>query len=96
MDSLITFAADRRRARRFRVLKEANVVITALNVTLPVVVRNLSAGGAGLRILASQHLPKEFDLLIVSESLQFRALLRWRRGDRAGVEFIGDPQHIAA
>ena len=96
MDPLITYAADRRKVRRFRVLKEAKVVFDALNVTLPVAVRDLSAGGARLRLVASQHLPREFNLLLVSESLVFHALLRWREGEYAGVQFVGEPRHIAA
>ena len=50
-------------------------------------IRNLSRGGAQLRLAPTQPLPARFALLDVAEGLAFEANLTWRRGELAGVTF---------
>lgn len=51
-------------------------------------VENISTGGAKIAVRANVRLPESFLLYIASHTLQvFRAVLRWREGDFAGVSF---------
>jgi hypothetical protein len=51
------------------------------------IIRDLSSTGARLGVSGKINLPAAFDLVLVKTRSRRRALLRWRRGDFAGVEF---------
>jgi hypothetical protein len=57
-------------------------------------IRDLSATGAGLETADCDGLPNHFELLIVDDCLLHQATVRWRRGDRLGVEFVGMPRKV--
>lgn len=49
--------------------------------------RDLSAGGAKIHISALYKLPPRFVLLQHQAGIAFEVILKWRRGDLAGVAF---------
>lgn len=55
-------------------------------------IRDLSAGGALIEMPAAKERDDSFGLLIVSDRLLYPAVMRWRRGTRAGLEFTGKPR----
>ena len=95
MDSLITILANRRSTRRYNVAKQGQIVVGDKRPAIPVSITDMSAFGARLRFDPAHFIPKEFDLLLGSGSLQFKASLRWREGEYAGVQFVDEPQHVA-
>ena len=61
------------------------------------IIRDLSSTGARLGVSGKVNLPAAFDLVLVKTRSARRALLRWRRGDFAGVEFCqGDADNTTA
>lgn len=79
--------ADFRSARRHRAHHQAKIVVDARTM-IHCEVENISAGGAKIAVRANVRLPESFLLYIASHTLQvFRAILRWRDGDFAGVSF---------
>ncbi len=93
MDALISYAADRRLLRRYRVLKDGQILLPD-GRALPVSIRNLSVQGARIWFAGDVSIPPKFDLLIVSERLIHCCELRWHSGRYAGLEFVGDPRHL--
>jgi hypothetical protein len=79
--------ADLRSARRHRAHHQAKIVVDAQTM-IHCEVENISTGGAKIAVRANVRLPESFLLYIASHTLQvFRAILRWRDGDFAGVSF---------
>jgi hypothetical protein len=80
----------------------AGKIVTAqgLNV-LDCIIRDLSSGGARVRISAATPLPPAVSLLVIREGLLFEANVAWRRGEETGLVFVGqcdlrgdvDPAH---
>ncbi len=93
MDALISSAADRRWSRRYRVLKDGQMLF-ADGQAVPVSIRNLNAHGAKIWFAGHLVVPAKFDLLIVSEGLIHSCLLRWHAGRFAGLEFVGEPRRL--
>jgi hypothetical protein len=62
-------------------------VITGPNMQANCIIRDLSSTGAKLGVSGKVNLPAAFDLWLVKTRSRRRVLLRWRRGDFAGVEF---------
>jgi hypothetical protein len=81
--------AEMRRSQRRRVLKDGRIVIRRGWSLIDCAIRDLSAGGARLTVKPECELPKEFDLLYVTDQLLIPCEIRWRRGDRLGVRFTG-------
>jgi hypothetical protein len=52
----------------------------------------LSSSGALIEVAVGTILPGSYGLLVVSESKVYPAVTRWRRGERAGLEFTGPPK----
>lgn len=49
--------------------------------------RDLSAGGAKIHVSSLYKLPPRFSLLLHQKGLAFDVVLKWRRGDLAGLSF---------
>jgi len=82
---------NNRREHRQRTLKAGRIILS-LQTTMDCMVRNLSARGALLEIGVIAALPPKFELLLVDANTVRNVELRWQRGQRAGVEFVGGPR----
>src|SRR5689334_5621765 len=76
---------NQRKATRVNVLGHA--VIIAPGIRASCIIRDISSTGAKLGVSQKIKLPAGFDLLLTKTETKRRVLLRWRRGDFAGVEF---------
>lgn len=74
---------------RRRVLKGGAILCGMERSEISCTVRNLSAHGAELRLPPITVVPQEFLLYIASDQFCQRTVVRWRDGDRIGVEFLG-------
>ena len=82
----------RRNVRR-RTLKNGKIVLPGSWGTYDCIIKDVSESGARLRLAGeSAILPKEFDLVFVTETLTYPVSLRWRRDQECGVEFCGPPR----
>jgi len=78
---------DRRSGHRARALKSAKIVLNGRHSTIDCLVRDLSAGGAKLKVANTAAVPKEFELLLESDNILVKAEVIWRRGEYVGVQF---------
>ena len=88
-------APNQRLHTRHRVLTEGKIVFSNLSAAIDVTIRDLSIGGARIRVPANIALPKLFNVLVVSERLLYPAELCWHRGEFAGIKFIGEARPTA-
>ena len=79
-------AWDKRRAPRQKVFGPALILGPKLEVNC--VIRDLSATGAKLEVPALIKLPQAFNLMLLKTNSSRHVLLKWRRGDYAGVQFV--------
>ncbi len=84
---------ERKIARR-RVLKDGKIVSHLLHGAINVRIRDRSEAGALIELPLATLVPQTFDLLIVSEGKVFPAVIRWRKGDRIGLEFTGPAKPV--
>lgn len=70
-----------------RAFLQARIVFNNGMSTLDCLIRDLSEGGAKLKMSDSVALPDRFDLYIVKKDETRRAKLQWRAGDEIGVAF---------
>ena len=82
---------ERREPRR-RVLKDGKIVSPSLHGAIDVRIRDLSQSGALIDLPIGTKIPDSFGFLVVSESKVYPAIAKWRRGERAGIEFTGPPK----
>lgn len=76
------------RAKRSRVVLQGRIVAGA--ELYPCVIRDISRDGAKISLPAAIALPERFDLVIAADDLRtLKVCLRWRRGDFAGLTFLG-------
>ena len=95
---------NRRVASRARALLAGKLIIDDGHISLDCTIRNLSTGGAKVRISAETDLPPKISLLLIKEGLLFEASVAWRKGDQIGLTFVGqydlrddvDPAHRGA
>jgi hypothetical protein len=80
-------AADRE--HRQRVLKRASIIVNLDTSEISCTVRNQTANGAELRVPPDSRAPDEFLLYIPLDRTAYRCVVRWRKDDRVGVEFLG-------
>ncbi len=80
--------SDRRRERRQRVLKQAQIVSLDPFLSVSCIIRDLSSQGVRLRIEAYFNVPKQFDLVFTSSALRKRVRKVWQNGMELGVEFV--------
>ena len=76
---------NKRAAARQEVFGQA--VIVAPGIRANCIIRDLSATGARLGVSSKIQLPEQFDVLLLKTESTRRVILRWRRGDFAGVQF---------
>ena len=85
---------DRRKNKRYRVLKEGKIVSLNMTSAVNVTIRDFSTTGA--RVSAPHAaFPPDFGLLVVSESLLYPAEVRWNSGEMTGIQIAGEPRHTA-
>ncbi|MBO6716766.1 MAG: PilZ domain-containing protein [Rhizobiaceae bacterium] len=77
------------RQRRPRVLKGASILSGIKNSEIGCTVRNMHEQGAELRVPAEMTVPDQFLLYVPVDRTAYRCELRWRAGERCGVEFRG-------
>jgi diguanylate cyclase (GGDEF)-like protein len=80
--------SDRRKEARKRVFKRGQILLPSLGAVIDCTVRNVSTGGAGLRLDATFAPPPEFDLLITGNGTRRSVQVRWQIGADLGVAFI--------
>jgi PilZ domain len=83
-----------RKNSRHRVLKQGKIIFGDMTVVIDVTIRDMSAGGLRVQLPMCVRLPRDFSILIVSESLIYSVAMRWRKGDLMGVEFVGEPIYM--
>ncbi|MGZ3273852.1 MAG: PilZ domain-containing protein [Caulobacteraceae bacterium] len=76
----------RRRARRQRVLFGGKIVLGP-NLSMDCTIRNLSEGGAQVRIGIEVGLPNEFHLIEIRSAMAYRVRVAWRSASATGVKF---------
>ncbi len=81
---------ERRRAPRMRTLKQGRIYLNGLQATIDCTVRNLSAGGAGLRLMGPTAIPEFFRLKISDTGTVRNVRKCWHLNNDLGVEFIPD------
>lgn len=79
--------SDNRDAQRQRILKGGKIVFNDGRSTIDCTVRNLSAGGARLRVPSVIGIPDAFELRI-SETTTHQCTIAWRKPDELGVKFV--------
>jgi hypothetical protein len=80
---------DHQREHRQRVLKGGAILSGVANSEIGCMVRNMHQHGAELRVSADARVPEHFLLYVPVDGIAYRCVLRWRKGDRCGVEFTG-------
>lgn len=77
------------REHRQRVLKGAAIIMSLTRSEIACTVRNQHEHGALLRVPADIPLPDQFTLYVASDGIAYECVVRWRRGDSIGVQFVG-------
>jgi hypothetical protein len=85
---------ERRQSPRRRVLKGGVVAFNDRYVTLPCTVRDISDGGARLRIEGSITAPDTFELIIEIDGLEASCEVVSRRGNEVSVRFVSPPRML--
>ncbi len=80
---------EHRRERRQRVLKRATIVLCLEKSEITCTIRNQNSGGAELMVPLEAVVPTEFLVYVPVDGIAYRAVIRWRRKDRIGVQFTG-------
>lgn len=80
-------SGQRRQYPRIRVLKGAQLQFKNKLVSLDCTIRDISVGGARLRLNGPTALPDRFDIRMNGTGDKFPARLMWRRGNEVGVAF---------
>ncbi|MCX8571379.1 MULTISPECIES: hypothetical protein [Hyphomicrobiales] len=81
--------AKPQREHRNRVLKGATIITGVKNSEIAVTIRNQNSGGAELRVPLDARVPERFLLYVPVDGIGYRAVVRWRKSERVGVEFEG-------
>ncbi|MCO6392301.1 PilZ domain-containing protein [Aliihoeflea aestuarii] len=79
-----------RAEHRQRALKGASIIIDINTSEIACTVRNIHSRGAELRIPAEVQVPDNFLLYIPTDAKGYRSVVRWRAGNRMGVEFLAE------
>lgn len=61
--------------------------ISSGNQSIECTIRNQHAQGAELRVDAEADIPETFMLHVPADGVTYRAVLRWRKKERVGVQF---------
>lgn len=81
-------AADRRRARRPRVLLGGKLVFGNATQSADCTIRDLSETGARVRISADLPIGGEVWLINITGGVAWRAQTAWRRANELGLQFL--------
>jgi hypothetical protein len=82
-------ATERRQSVRARSRAAGTLFMADDEMTAECIVRNISAGGAKVRVSSAVRLTHEVGLLLVHRGVYFEAELVWRASDEAGIAFRG-------
>ena len=85
---------ERRQSPRRRVLKGGVVAFNDRYVRLPCTVRDISDGGARLRVDGSITVPDTFELIIEIDGLEAFCEVVSRRGNEVSVRFTSPPRMV--
>ena len=78
----------REREHRNRVLKGASILQTVNDNEIKVTLRNMHANGAEMHVPDGVSIPQEFLLYVPIDGTGYRSVVRWREGNRVGVQFM--------
>lgn len=70
-------------------LKGASIISGITNSEISCTIRNQNSGGAELKVPVESRVPERFVVYVPTDGVAYQAVLRWRRNDRIGVQFIG-------
>jgi hypothetical protein len=101
MGAELPASLNHRADRRVRALLSGKIIIGNGLMSPDCVIRDLSPGGARVRVPRTIELPSRVGLLVIKDGLLFDAIVAWRRDDEAGLAFSGqhdirgdiDPAH---
>lgn len=88
-DSIAATRPLRDRAPRHRVLNGGKLIVNDGNSVIDCVIRDMSEGGAKVRITIPTMLPKQMELLVVKNNMLYPVEVRWNRNSEAGLQFTG-------
>ena len=77
------------RQHRQRVLKRATIILGMNDSEIGCTIRNQHSGGAELTVPPDATVPGEFLLYVPVDGVAYRAVVRWQKKDRVGVQFTG-------
>jgi PilZ domain len=83
----VASATDQRATPRRRVCYGAQIAIDPALAPAEVLVRNISDGGAAVRVLGGRLLPDPFQLSVEHGRIARSAHIVWKKGDDIGVSF---------
>ncbi|MER9296547.1 PilZ domain-containing protein [Mesorhizobium sp. M0621] len=75
---------ERRSHLRMPVLKDGTIITEGMKVACSV--RNQHAHGAELRVDPGVVVPDRFVLHVHAEGVEYRAVVRWRKNERLGIQ----------
>jgi hypothetical protein len=87
--------AELRKYPRMRVLKSAKIVLGTSSV-FDCVVRDLTNGGARVKIPSAVNLPEEAAITFDSGRTYRPCRVAWRMIDQTGLQFTDPTHHVAA
>jgi hypothetical protein len=85
----LAIETEKPRNRRQRVLKGAAITFGINNSEISCTIRNQHTGGAELNVPPDAVIPSEFLLYVPVDGVAYRAIVRWQRNGRVGVQFTG-------
>jgi two-component system cell cycle response regulator len=77
------------RAQRYRVLNGGKLIVNDGQSVIDCVIRDMSEGGAKVRLTIPTMLPKQLEMLVVKNNMLYPAEVRWNRNSEAGLQFTG-------
>ena len=80
-------ASEHRAGQRRRMLKQAQIVTNTGHSTLDCLVRDMSLGGARLKVENGLAVPASFELRLVTEDTCVQVQVVWRKSNEVGVRF---------
>lgn len=80
--------AERRLHEREFVMKEATIVTGDASIRCSL--RNQHTHGAELRVGPQVEIPDRFVLIVPDDDAVYRAVVRWRRNERVGVQIFAN------
>ena len=78
---------DRRHDPRIRTLKAARIVLSGHYSVISCTVRNLSRGGACLKVASTIGIPDEFELMFDADKSIRPCRMVWHNDQQLGVQF---------